>query len=84
MQRSRVQLLLCRTLLGRVCDMGTAVNPALTRPPAGHDSVSGLTNAAGGTRMWTVYNNAQCFTAFVVTLSMCVPCGVLPPSILCG
>lgn len=83
MQRSTVQMLLCRTQLGRVCDMGTAVNPALTRAPQGFDSVSGRTDAAGGTRMWALYSNAHCYTAYVVTLSLCVPCSVLPASVSC-
>lgn len=83
MQRSTVQMLLCRTQLGRVCDMGTAVNPGLTRAPEGYDSVSGRTEAAGGTRMWALYSNAQCYTAYVVTLSLCVPCSVLPASVSC-
>lgn len=68
-----VQLLLCQVLAGAVKDYGTATEPSLRKPPTGFDSVSGTTHHAGGSRMWAIHNNAQCYTAYVVTVALPVP-----------
>ena len=84
LHRTTVQMLLCRVQLGACKEYGTSVEPTLRKAPEGFHSVSGLSDNAGGTKMWTVYNNAQCYTAYVVTFSLVVPCAVLPAGVPCG
>ena len=84
MHRTTVQMLLCRVQLGNCREYGTEVAPGLRRAPDGFHSVSGVTDNAGGTKMWAVYNNAQCYTAYVVSFALCVPCAVLPAAVKCS
>jgi hypothetical protein len=69
-----VKILLCRVLVGKACDYGYGRAKTLTMPPAGFDSVTGLSDDNGGTRMWVVHNNRQVYPAYCVTVRLMTKC----------
>jgi hypothetical protein len=83
----QVEMLLCRVLTGRekevgcVDDLGATYAHVVKLEGGLHDSLVGTTKLCGGSRIWAVYDSAQVYTSYIVTVQIVVPCH---PVTACG